>query len=179
MTAEDRAARAWFGYGRWQAPYWFIGMEPGGTEHAASYESWERLGGAFEGKPAETSDALAYQHHEWGSKNGETALIELGALHAPSLASVVDRETYRQERIKALHERLERYQPVFALCYGLGYREQFEQVVGSAFDSDGFTRCGKTLCVLTPGPTSRVHQDKEWWIDLGKRMRAMVEAFPA
>jgi hypothetical protein len=43
--ARSRAARHWFGYGRWDAPYWFVGMEPGGKDEHASYESWLRLGG--------------------------------------------------------------------------------------------------------------------------------------
>lgn len=42
--ARDEAARRWFGYGRWAAPYWFVGMEPGGTDEHASYESWVGLG---------------------------------------------------------------------------------------------------------------------------------------
>lgn len=44
-SARGQAASEWFGYGRWEAPYWFIGMEPGATEEASSYESWLRLGG--------------------------------------------------------------------------------------------------------------------------------------
>jgi hypothetical protein len=39
------AARSWFGYGRGEAPYWFIGMEPGGSDDHASYEAWKQLGG--------------------------------------------------------------------------------------------------------------------------------------
>jgi hypothetical protein len=39
------AAASWFGYGRWDAPYWFVGMEPGGDDDRASYESWLRLAG--------------------------------------------------------------------------------------------------------------------------------------
>jgi hypothetical protein len=45
MTANERAAREWFGYGTWTAPYWFVGMEPGGEGDGASHESWVRLGG--------------------------------------------------------------------------------------------------------------------------------------
>jgi hypothetical protein len=45
MTSSERAAREWFGYGTWTAPYWFVGMEPGGEGDGASHESWERLGG--------------------------------------------------------------------------------------------------------------------------------------
>jgi len=39
------AARKWFGYGRWDAPYWSNGMEPGGGDEQAWYETWVRLGG--------------------------------------------------------------------------------------------------------------------------------------
>ena len=43
--ATHRAAREWFGYGCWTAPYWFVGMEPGGEGDGASHESWYRRGG--------------------------------------------------------------------------------------------------------------------------------------
>ena len=43
--ARDAAARRWFGYGRWDAPYWFVGMEPGGTDDNTSYDVWRALGG--------------------------------------------------------------------------------------------------------------------------------------
>jgi hypothetical protein len=42
-------AEHFFGYGRWDAPYWFIGPEAGmgkgGTDSLiARYESWQKLG---------------------------------------------------------------------------------------------------------------------------------------
>lgn len=41
------AARSWLGYGRWEAPYWFVGMEPGGKDADASYVTWwKRFHGA-------------------------------------------------------------------------------------------------------------------------------------
>ncbi len=43
--AKSIAARHWFGYGRWSAPYWFVGMEPGSDDDPASYESWLALAG--------------------------------------------------------------------------------------------------------------------------------------
>jgi hypothetical protein len=44
---KARAARSGLGYGRWEAPYWFVGMEPGGEDADASYETWwEQFGGA-------------------------------------------------------------------------------------------------------------------------------------
>ena len=39
------AARHWFGYGCWDAPYWFVGKEPGGADEPEQYASWLRLGG--------------------------------------------------------------------------------------------------------------------------------------
>jgi hypothetical protein len=41
---KTRAAREWFGYGRWSAPYWFVGMEPGGDDHPELYTAWEAAG---------------------------------------------------------------------------------------------------------------------------------------
>lgn len=124
-NARGLAARYWFGYGRWAAPYWFLGMEPGGQDDLAWYNAWLALDpdkkglidcrthhtmaaaldprattpwhqhGAvyiqdtwgplirtllmFEGRPATDLDVARYQHDDWGSKEGEAALIELSA----------------------------------------------------------------------------------------------------
>jgi hypothetical protein len=37
-------AEGWYGYGRWAAPYWFIGLEPGGDEIDACARMWDQLG---------------------------------------------------------------------------------------------------------------------------------------
>jgi hypothetical protein len=47
---ERLAAENWYGYGRWGAPYWFIGPEPGmhkdeGDNLLARCDAWARLGG--------------------------------------------------------------------------------------------------------------------------------------
>ena len=42
--ARTEASRNWFGYGSWSAPYWFVGMEPGGADHPDLYTSWEACG---------------------------------------------------------------------------------------------------------------------------------------
>jgi hypothetical protein len=54
-NARARAARDWYGYGRWDAPYWFVGMEPGGQDDPIWYDAWVRLGAT------ELSDCRA--HH--------------------------------------------------------------------------------------------------------------------
>src|SRR5947209_1352979 len=47
----DRMARHWYGHGQWQAPYWFIGSEPGmakeeGDDLRRRCQAWLKLGGA-------------------------------------------------------------------------------------------------------------------------------------
>jgi hypothetical protein len=37
-------AEHWFGYGHWDAPYWFIGLEPGGSELDACLRAWKAAG---------------------------------------------------------------------------------------------------------------------------------------
>ena len=67
LNDEQRAlALGWYGYGRWQAPYWFIGIEPGGDELDACVRMWNALG------RGELLDIVA--HHEehdrdWFSAN--------------------------------------------------------------------------------------------------------------
>lgn len=39
------AAEKWYGYGTWDAPYWFVGKEPGGADDPEQCASWLRLGG--------------------------------------------------------------------------------------------------------------------------------------
>ena len=41
---EAEMACGFYGYGRWDAPYWFIGPEPGGENNALRAEMWIRLG---------------------------------------------------------------------------------------------------------------------------------------
>lgn len=64
-TAQERAARDWYGYGRWGAPYWFIGPEPGmskreGENLVARSETWAALGGC------ELMDCVAH-HRAFGN----------------------------------------------------------------------------------------------------------------
>lgn len=43
----EEMAREWYGYGRWEAPYWFIGPEPGNPEGENLKErcgAWSKLG---------------------------------------------------------------------------------------------------------------------------------------
>jgi hypothetical protein len=43
MMPEEMAEH-WYGYGRWDAPYWFVGVEPGGDKLEESAQRWRELG---------------------------------------------------------------------------------------------------------------------------------------
>jgi hypothetical protein len=213
------AAATWFGYGRWGAPYWFVGMEPGGKDEDANYDSWLELGGgelidckkhhlhpmntgtdgkkfflgdrpptqttwrrliqtrfAFKGQEkqaANLDDVAKFQSESFGSICGDTALIELSALHAGSLKDNVDRETHFPNRLLHIAKRLDE-NPLteFALFYGLKYRDHYECLAGGPFDTDGFRWRGNTLCVLTRHP---VRSKPDPWIALGKQIRERIE----
>lgn len=216
------AAATWFGYGRWGAPYWFIGMEPGGKDEDANYDSWLELGGgelidckkhhlhpmntgtdgkkfflgdrpptqttwrrliqarfAFKGQVADLGAVAKFQSESFGSVCGDMALIELSALHARSLKDKVDRKRHLPNRLLHIAKRLDEHpQTDFVLFYGRGYRDHYECLAGGPFDTDGFRWRGNTLCVLTPGPTSRnppACMKPEYWIELGYRMRERIE----
>lgn len=211
------AARSWFGYGRWDAPYWFIGMEPGGTDDHASYEVWMQLGGTelidcrahhlgtnfskwhgghrpptqptwrrliqlllgYEGKPADGDAVSIYQHDKWGALGGDTALLEVSALHAKNLATLVNRNAYRDQRIATLKERLEAYRPKFVVFYGLGYKGIYAKIANARFDARGYAWRGSSLCALVVGPTGpnipAEMKSPEWWVMKGREMRAAAE----
>ena len=215
--ARALACQSWFGYGRWDAPYWFIGMEPGGEDDIAWYDTWLRLGGdelcdcrehhlgtnypkwhgrdlpptqptwlrliqlllGYGGKQADKLDAIrVYQKDEWGSSNGETALLEVSAIRAKSLATAVERNTFREQRIVTLRNRLERYQPTFAVFYGFEYSDIYEKIANARFDADGYALSGSTLCVLLRHPTAqnnpKAMKSGDWWAAKGQKMRRRI-----
>jgi hypothetical protein len=211
-SARDAAARQWFGYGRWAAPYWFVGMEPGGTDDDKSYDVWRALGGgelidcrkhhlcsgytrwhgparpatqstwrrliqallAFKSEPTDMEAVSRYQRDEFGSEVGETAVIELSALNAPNLQTVVERTLHREARIEDLCRRLETYHPRFAIFYGTTYRTEYAKVAG-AFGPDGTAWSGKTFCVLVPHPTAPGGPRPDYWLALGRAIRRRVD----
>jgi hypothetical protein len=214
------AAERWFGYGRWDAPYWFIGKEPGGTDEPQQYASWIRLGGgelidcrahdrdcavsedamtwhgkagrlqatwrplialllAYQGATEYDKDAAwRYQDHHWGSKNGETALVELSAVAAPSTSvAVALRLTHVQERIATIRAHMAEYRPMFVLFYGSGrdpvtgltYLERWSEIAGTPLEPNLVVRRDGTAYVAAPHPTAH-GLTNAFWIDLAGRL---------
>lgn len=219
-NARRLAAASWFGYGRWDAPYWFMGMEPGGEDEPATYEAWadldrDRIGlidcsahhmwrrnvlgvedqkwtkwhdGArpptqptwrrliqlllsFKNQASDLESARLYQRDEWGSKNGETALIEAAAANSPKLSGVVP---HREARIATIRKHLEHAEPKFVVMYGLGYREIYAQIAGENFNANGYAWAGNTLCALVEHPVAPSGRPAAWWITKGAEMRSIL-----
>ncbi|MBY0612140.1 MAG: hypothetical protein K2P80_08140 [Beijerinckiaceae bacterium] len=207
-------ARNWFGYGRWSAPYWFIGMEPGG-ENTHSYEAWMQLGATelidcrahhlasnstrwhvgvhpptqptwrrliqlllgFKGERTDLDSVRIYQQNEWGSLEGETAVIWLSALQAKNMQSPVDRKDFRDERIATLRKRLETFVPTFVIFYGTTYRDYYEAIAGVRFNANGYAWNGSTLLMLVMHPTGQSSpKNGDWWSEKGIKLKSLLPA---
>ena len=135
-------------------------------------------------KPVELQDAKEYQRTQWGSIEGETVVAEILGTRTQFLKKQNDlREMYKAHRTKIFKDKLLEFSPVFVVLYGRGYLNIHEQIIGQSFQMDdeefaGFTWHGKTLCIHIKHPVAHGicgHQ----WIDLGKKIKSLVESRPA
>jgi hypothetical protein len=217
---KERASERWFGYGRWDVPFWFVGKEPGGTDEAEQYASWLRLGGgelidcrahdldcadsedammwhgrrghlqhtwrplialllAYKGAQEYDKDAVwRYQDERWGSTAGETAVIELSAVAAPS-ASVPEalRLNRLPERIATIRARIARHRPKFVLFYGAGrdqvvglpYLERWSEIAGVSLEPNAIVRHDETAYVAAPHATAH-GLTNDFWTGLGREL---------
>jgi hypothetical protein len=175
-----------YGFGNYQASYWFIGMEEGGADTpkkiADQLEIWDKWGRkelldvaeyahemnitrwygddpklqptwkhlirivlTAKGQPFDRDKMRQYQKNEFGTKNGDTCLLELLPLPAPSIASwlykdisalpyLTSRKTYREfvvgSRIAHFQDKITRHQPKAVILYGSGYDSYWKTIAG-------------------------------------------------
>jgi hypothetical protein len=209
-------AERFFGYGSWDAPYWFVGPEAsmgkdGIDSIAARFESWQRLGGggvvdcskhhlgfgmtkwhqshpptqatwrqlirlllAYKGTNPNLDDIRAYQRDHWGQENGETCVIELSGLPAPNMRVPRERLRFLSRRVERVRQQMLEHRPAFVVMYGAGQRDQWGQIAGGSFDSDGFCWVEGTVAAIAPHPVSH-GTGNEFWQGLGRRLRATVD----
>ncbi len=211
-------AEHFFGYGRWDAPFWFVGPEAGmGKDSidsiAARFKSWQRLGGgtvvdcsehhlgfgmtkwhqshppmqatwrqlirlllAYKGMNPTLDDIRAYQRDRWGRINGETCVIELSGLPAPSMGVERDRLSFLSRRVDRIWKEARLHRPKFIVMYGSGQRGEWEQIARGKFGADGLHWIAEigTVAAMTPHPVSR-GITSEFWKDMGQRLRAFKE----
>jgi len=209
----DHMAEKFFGYGRWDAPFWFVGPEAGmgkdGNDSlAARYDSWKHLGCApvvdceehhrgfgftkwhqhhpstqptwrqlirlllaYKGMNPDLDDIRAYQRDFWGQTNGQTCVIELCGLAAPSMQTPQDRTTLLSGRVERIREAALKITPEFIVMYGQGNRKEWEQIAGGKFDANGVCRMGKTIAATALHPVTR-GVGNEYWVKLGRLLRS-------
>lgn len=214
-TELAHMAEDFYGYGRWEAPYWFIGPEAGmGKDYddslAARYDSWKQLGFApivdcaahhrgfgftewhkphpptqptwrqlirlllfYKGEPTDIEAIRAYQRDKWGSSTGETCVIELSGLAAPSMQTAQDRTTFLSKRIERIREAALKYAPEFIVMYGKGQRSEWERITQSEFNSNGLCHMEKTVVALAIHPVAP-KLTCEYWVNLGRLLQSTV-----
>jgi hypothetical protein len=149
----------------------------------------------FLGRPVDKNkDSLRnYQRDRSGNldeKAGETCVIELSELAAPSLEESMETGEFLQERIGIICDRIRAHQPKLVVMYGRLPRESWNAIgraiAGREFPPDG-SAPGKlpktnilshppTILVCTPA-ASRPIQDgtrylgDEYWTRLGRQLR--------
>lgn len=190
-----------YGFGKYEARYWFIGMEEGGgntfeaiarqldiwdkherkelldvAEYAREMNitrwygdrpklqpTWKhliRIVLTAEGQPVDTLTMRQYQKNSFGTKNGDTCLLELLPLPAPNIASwlygeisslpyLKSRKTYREyivgSRIVHLQNKVTQYHPRAVVLYGSGYDSYWKAIAGA--DSWEKSTEGVSFCV--------------------------------
>ncbi len=225
VVNKSDAASGWFGYGRWGAPYWFIGKEPGGSDDPEQYASWRRLGGAelidcrehdldcpstgrapglwhggespplqrtwrpliamvlaYEGAASYDEAAVRkYQDEAWGRLDGNTAVVELSAVAAPSVSHSEKMRLFQiDERINTIREHLRHTAPEFVVFYGLGtdpvhnvpYLRHWRRIADADLEVGEPVQVGKTIFVADRHPTAH-GTTTQHWLDLGRRLRAL------
>lgn len=127
---------------------------------------------ASKGVAADTDAVRQYQRDRLGRAEGESCLLELMPLPAPSInqwpyaafavdPSLVSRETYlaewRQKRVGAMRELVRQHRPQAVVFYGSGYSDQWTEVAGAEFGvSDGLRGCrvANTVFVVAKHPAA-------------------------
>jgi hypothetical protein len=203
-----------YGYGRWSAPYWFIGPEQGqapeeNDDLEPRVKAWNDLGGTeltdcrefhaligeqrwhrerpklqstwrplilllmtFLGKSTVRDTLRNYQRDKWGRLDGETCVIELSGLAARNFTVRRDRESFRQERVTVIRERIVQNSPELVVMYGTSEIEHWKTIAGGSFPNGNVARRGNTIFACTPHPTS-YGMKNQYWTSLGSALRRM------
>jgi hypothetical protein len=220
-------ARNFYGFGRWGAPYWFIGLEPAGDNQALRAEAFKKLEKDglcdckefhseikvdWSRKPQKTWKRLTlllksflgencekelpdkgnlaqtlrnYQYSRWGSRDGNTCVIELRGLNTKDNAAyktICDTEldrriTYINKKLKASIEK-----PKLVVMYGKTEKDRWEDVVKFSLILDCPVRHGPTTFVFAYHPNAHGSKGDYWlkdlyWESLGTRAREVSNEF--
>jgi hypothetical protein len=123
------------------------------------------------GKSSTDRDTLRnYQRDKWGRLDGETCVIELSGLAARNFTIPRDRESFREERVVFIRERMHQHSPELVVMYGMSEVEHWTKIAGKSFPKENIVRLASTTLVCTPHPTS-YGMKNEYWTNLGIALR--------
>ena len=157
--------------------------------------TWKHLIRIFltaEGKPVDSETMRQYQRNDWGTEGGDTCLLELMPLPAPSISSwiygeisnlpyLASRKKYREHvtplRIAHLQNRVRHYRPKAVIFYGSGYNSHWKRVAGVDSwekSSDGviFAMKDSTIFVSSKHPVAH-GATNEYFYNIGNIIRAL------
>jgi hypothetical protein len=129
--------------------------------------------------PYDKEAVRKYQAEKWGRLNGDTAVLELSAVAAPSVSVHDDLRLHNvDDRIELLKARIARNNPTFIVMYGAGtdpvnsvqYIQYWSRIAGRTLAENEPARVGATTFVAVPHPTAHGLTTK-FWTSLGHRLR--------
>jgi hypothetical protein len=217
-------AQRCFGYGRWDAPYWFVGLGEGmGPEEDIQrrVEAWHDLGREiglsdcyefhkrirvmqwhrqkpparlastwrplilllmiFLGEDADKESLRMYQRKNWGMRDGDTCVIELFGLPAPTFAAhnklmsehfePEEIECILRGRIDLLSKKILEHRPKFVVMYGRTARKQWGKIAGRLLPDDEVVQIGSTMMLSATHPTAPNKEGDTYWKKLGEKLR--------
>jgi hypothetical protein len=152
--------------------------------------TWKHLIRVFltgEGKPVDAETMRQYQKTLWGTEEGNTSLLELLPLPAPSISSwlygeisalpyLASRKAYREHvmplRIAHLQNRIMQYQPKAVVLYGSGYDAHWKRIAGIDTwekSADGVSFAVKDSTIFIPSKHPVAHgATNEYFYSIGK-----------
>jgi hypothetical protein len=168
--------------------------QPHWHEEPVSIQStWGRLILAvlkFKGEQVTDDKRKEYQQNEWGSDSGETCVIELSGLAAPSLREKtseharLDSESLAH-RIEFILDKIRRehHTPKFIVLYGktsLSCKRIWEAlcqlsqpISDSSLDFAEFRKLNQTVIARIRHP---IRSSNKIWIELGSELRRIIES---
>lgn len=120
---------------------------------------------------------------KWGCQPGETCVIELSGLAANNLNVTRDRDSFLDNRIVHIRDRMREHKPKFTVLYGktTGCEKAWDvltrggkEVQLKTFTFAKFRRCGPTIVAWTKHPVS-FGSTNEVWSKLGSCLLELVE----
>src|SRR5208282_2900154 len=153
-------------------------------ESAQLQKTWRKLLltlMAFRGWATDERTRLDYQRNQWGRQPGETCVIEISGLAAHDLKVERNRDSFREERIRHIRDRILAHEPRFVVMYGKDGKslkawnriaEGADALVQKDFPFADLRRSGPTILALTSAPTSW-GPTNENWTELGERLRML------